>query len=311
MLRKLKDYLHSHPNLKRYAVPLFLLYRKLYATSMLIRKIEDGSYIKFLTSKEKETLKNRIDIVLQSDDNKLINRVADSGKFVNGWLILHNGIRVNPYSYYGEKYFPLIVENRGVHEPQEERVFSEVLKGMPDGATMIELGSYWSFYSIWFSKMVKNAVNYMVEPDFLNLKYGKINFKANGLKPTSFYQAFVGASSSVDAQGQKTMCIDDFVQEHNIPFIDILHSDIQGFELDMLKGAVKTIEARKIGYMFISTHSNPLHYQCIDFLKNYGYELIASADKQQTYSFDGVLVMRAPYYKGIGPVEISLREATS
>jgi hypothetical protein len=44
---------------------------------------------------------------------------------------------------------------------------------------MIELGAFWSFYSMWFNKEVENAINYMVEPDSFNLGQGKRNFKLN------------------------------------------------------------------------------------------------------------------------------------
>lgn len=311
MIRRLKDYFHAHPSLKKFVVPLFLLYRKYYASALLIKKINDGDYLKGLTQKEKDNVITRTAIVKESSDNLLLNRASNSGMIENGWLILHNGIKVDPFSYYGEKLLPMIMENKGVHEPQEERVFDLVLKNMREGATMLEMGSYWSFYSIWFSSLIKNANTYMIEPDYLNLKYGKINFKANKQIPTLFYQAFVGASSSVDKLGQKTISVDDFVQKYQIPFIDVLHSDIQGYELEMLKGAQKTIEEGKIGYAFISTHSNLLHYQCIEYLKNYGYSIIASADKDQSYSFDGVLVMKAPYYPGIEPVVISIRNKTA
>ena len=53
--------------------------------------------------------------------------------------------------------------NRGVHEPGEERMFAEVIRRMPPGALMIELGSYWAFYSTWFGKAVPSARIFCVE----------------------------------------------------------------------------------------------------------------------------------------------------
>ena len=46
---------------------------------------------------------------------------------------------------------------------------------------MIELGSYWSFYTIWFNKVVKNAKNYCIEPDIDNLTIGKKNAELNNV----------------------------------------------------------------------------------------------------------------------------------
>jgi hypothetical protein len=284
----------------------FLLYRK-FLIAGLDKKIKSGHLLDGESQKAKDSWMKRSRIINESSDIKYIKGVEDAGKFKNGWIIMHNGLKVNPFCFYGLGGIYMIMENKGMHEPQEERVFEAVIKSMREGAVMLELGSYWAFYSMWFSKIVKNAKTYLIEPDGLNLKYGSINMKANGLKATAVCQAFVGASSSIDHKKQRTVCIDDFVKEYNIPFIDILHSDIQGYELDMLKGAINTIEAKKIGYVFISTHSNDLHAQCLDFLNKYGFISIASANRTQSYSYDGVLVMRAPYYDGIGQIEISLR----
>src|SRR5258707_487821 len=83
-------------------------------------------------------------------DNQFIPRCPEAGQLADAQLIMHNGLRVGALSYAGEGNRDLIVANRGVHEPQEERVFQEALKFMPKGATMLELGSFWAFYSMWF-----------------------------------------------------------------------------------------------------------------------------------------------------------------
>jgi hypothetical protein len=64
--------------------------------------------------------------------------------------VMHNGIRVLADGYYGEWMTRLIELCSGCHEPQEERVFHEVMARIPAVATMIELGGFWAFYSLWF-----------------------------------------------------------------------------------------------------------------------------------------------------------------
>src|SRR5437879_4175605 len=106
----------------------------------------------------------RINNVVKCRDNNKIIRVNNAGKIVSGYLIMHNGIKINHLSYYGESLKELLEKNRGVHEPQEEFIFQEVLKeGIRDGAVMLELGSYWAFYSMWFYREVKNAQCHMIE----------------------------------------------------------------------------------------------------------------------------------------------------
>ena len=49
-----------------------------------------------------------------------------------------------------------------------------------------------------------------------------------------------------------------------------------------------------IDFLFISTHSNELHAECIRILQSHGYSILASADLEQTYSVDGLIVARGP-----------------
>ena len=67
----------------------------------------------------------------------------------------------------------IIERLKGHHEPQEEKVFHEVLKAVAPGSTMIELGCYWAYYSLWFQKAVKNARNFMIEPAKAALECGR------------------------------------------------------------------------------------------------------------------------------------------
>eukprot|EP00966_Prymnesium_polylepis_P296337 6845725-Prymnesium_polylepis.1 len=60
--------------------------------------------------------------------------------------------------------------NKGVHEPAEERLFAEVVGRMPHGAVMIELGSYWAFFSSWFGRAVPRARIFCVEGAPANAK---------------------------------------------------------------------------------------------------------------------------------------------
>lgn len=245
----------------------------------------------------------RIEEVLLSGDNAYIPRVEDAGAIRRGKQIMHNGIRIHLGSYYGPEYSKMLEVSKGVHEPQEERVFAEALKTIPSGATMIEMGAFWSFYSMWFNKEVAGARNFMIEPDEFNIGHGKRNFRLNKMEGT-FVKAFIGRQSG-QAGDAKTIAIDDFVQGNKISFVHMLHSDIQGFEYDMLLGAEKTFAEKKVGYVFISTHSNELHYQCLDFLKERRFVILASADMDETCSVDGLIAARAEHFSGIGPVPIS------
>lgn len=246
----------------------------------------------------------RIEDVKNCPDNEHITRVADAGKVVKGKQIMHNGLKIHLGSYYGPEVATQLLINKGVHEPQEEYVFLEVLKAsIRKGATMVELGAFWSFYSMWFNSEVEDAKNYMVEPDKFNMGFGIRNFKLNKMSG-NFTNAFVSFRSN-NSSKPETICIDDFVKTNHIEFIDLLHSDIQGYELEMLKGAEAFIDQDKIGYLFISTHSNEVHQQCLEFLLIKDYLILTDIDLNETFSIDGLIVARSKKYPGITSISVS------
>ncbi len=79
----------------------------------------------------------------------------------------------------------------------------------------------------------------------------------------------------------------------------------------MLKGAADALANHKIGYAFISTHSNELHQQCIDELRKYGYVVVADANLDESFATDGVIVAKLPGQEGPERIEISKAVKTS
>lgn len=248
--------------------------------------------------------RRRIRDVVSSPDNEYIPRCPNAGVLDNGIITMHNGIKVGGLSYYGAGVMNLLMQNKGVHEPQEERAFQDVLPYIETGSAMLELGAYWGFYSLWFSKAVKGARNYLLEPMDDNLEAGSVNFRLNDATAV-FEQAFIGASDDTSTS-PKTVTVDSFMKSHSIDRLVILHSDVQGAELDMLHGAINTIRDGKIDYFFISTHSSHLHSACEDFLKEHDYRILASASPEKSHAEDGVIV---GIREGVdGPAELHIHQ---
>lgn len=273
-----------------------VFFRKLVGYHLASSGLFDNYFINYKVS---DYWDSRIKHVLSSSDNAFIPKVPDAGKITGGKQVMHNGLKVHLGSYYGPEYAKMFLLSKGVHEPQEERYFAEVLKSMPANALMIELGSFWSFYSMWFHKEVVGASNIMVEPDEFNIGQGKRNFKLNKMKG-DFVQAFVGDKMEGDM-----VSVDGLVQQKQIRHINILHSDIQGFELDMLNGAQHALANNIVDYIFISTHSNELHYGCIEKLKSYSYTILSSIDLDESYSEDGLIVAASSLIKDPPIIELS------
>ncbi len=245
----------------------------------------------------------RITTVKASQDNQQLKHVADAGRVFENYQLMGNGLKITLGSYYDYGNTHLLIENRGVHEPQEELAFEKILTTMPPGGTMMELGSYWAFYSMWFARDVKDARCVMIEPDPHKMNFGKLNFKLNGLTGT-FDNGYITDTTNLSTS-IPYYSVDFLMEKHGISHLNILHSDIQGFELKMLDGCATALHDGAIDYFFISTHSNELHIQCIERLKSFDYIILCEANLNESFSVDGLIVAKKNGAAGPEKVEIS------
>jgi len=241
------------------------------------------------TLSKAKSFKDRFREVISDPINILIYRESDAG-YVNsdGNVILHNGNQV-PYTgkmaYYGG-FSDLLIFNRGVHEPLEEYCFQEVLKKIDSAnPTIIELGSYWAHYSMWFLKEKHGAKSICVEPELSFLEIGQNNFHLNGFEGTHI-------NAGIGIHG---LTVEEIFHAQGLEQLDILHSDIQGAELEMLAGAERLLASKLINYLFISTHSESLHEEVVKKLMEYNYRIeVSSPFDEHTTSCDGLVVASSP-----------------
>lgn len=238
----------------------------------------------------------RIILTMSCDDADDIPKHPDAGKVFDKneivpYQVMHNGIKVVKDGYCAAWMTDLIYALKGHHEPQEEKVFYEILKYIPQKAVMLELGSYWGYYSLWFAKEIQEPTNYLIEPDPERLDLGRRNFALNKCT-ASFVHGYVGkcGTDAGNFQGARKILIDEFLEEQGIDHVNILHSDIQGSEYEMLESAINSILLDKIDYFVISTHSGNIHSDCINFLKFHHYKIIAEHSPSESYSVDGLVV---------------------
>ncbi|MEI7624464.1 MAG: FkbM family methyltransferase, partial [Actinomycetes bacterium] len=166
--------------------------------------------------------------------------------------VMHNGVLVEEGCYYGVLTSEIIRCLRGIHEPQEERVFAALMERLADtgptdrAPTMIELGSFWAYYSLWFLQDFPSGRSICLEPDAHHLEVGKRNFEINGRTGT-FINAAIGVGGG-SIQGFITETnrnpvdmpshdLDSLLAACEINQVDLLLSDIQGGEVALLIGA--------------------------------------------------------------------------
>lgn len=258
-----------------------------------------------------KTAEERALMTLASQDADYIPRVKEAGEIIkkNGETVqvMHNGLVVKKGGYQGEWQAKIIKGLKGVHEPQEEKVFFEVLKRLSKGSVMIELGSWWAYYSLWFLTEKAGSRAVCCEPELENLNLAKTNANLNNIESTrvQYYNSAAGKDDgkviNFKLETGKTQkvpirSVDSIVTEQKLNSVDILHMDIQGAELSALEGAQKSIKEDKIRFIFISTHhysisGDPLlHQKCKDFIKNNGGHIVAEHGILESASGDGLLV---------------------
>jgi hypothetical protein len=249
--------------------------------------IEAGATMQLPLKATETDFVGRFREIISDPLNLLIERVPMAGAVQGNEVFLHNGNRVpltGDGAYYGA-FSQILIINRGVFEPLEEYVFQEVLKKLREDPVMIELGAYWAHYSMWLKKSRPRAKPIMVEPNPANLAVGKSNFQRNGFEG-EFINALVA---------KRQFEIDKFFDARNLGRLDILHADIQGYELQMLDAARATLASTKIDYLFISTHSQKLHGDVVRTVGDYGYRVEVSSDfDNDTTSFDGFVFASSP-----------------
>lgn len=261
-------------------------------------------------------LEKRIAISTACRDADSMPRVENAGQCLvddSGYAvqIMHNGLKVLYGRYYGSWVNEIIKGLDGVHEPQEEIVFHEVLKHLPKGSTMVEAGCYWGYYSMWFKHAIEGSKVFLVEPHSNQMRVAENNFDLNGLEG-DFTNGYFGTYPEKKLQIQlkranaelPRFTIDQFMELKGLKRITLLHSDIQGHEEEMLETGQTVLEERKIDYLFISTHGRR-HDACREILKKHGYRIIVEHSIGESASADGLLVAQNPDLPEFEAIEIS------
>jgi FkbM family methyltransferase len=252
----------------------------------------------------------RIALTVSCRDTDAIPKVPGAGSVADGVQLMHNGVKVVEGGYYGEWMTEVIRILRGHHEPQEEVAFHAVLERLAATAgpapVMLELGSFWAYYSLWFKHRLPHGRAFMVEPDPAYLEVGRRNFELNDLEGT-FHQAAVGRAKTVPApfecesDGQVRPVPNEglasLLDRFHLNDVDLLFSDVQGFEWPLLDGGRDVLAAGRVRFLVVSTHhhvisGDPLtHQRCLRLLEELGAHVILEHTVAESYSGDGLIVV--------------------
>lgn len=254
----------------------------------------------------------RIALAVACRDADVIPKVPDAGEVRDGTppvQVMHNGVLVEADGYQGAWMTEIIRRLRGHHEPQEEIAFHAVVERLAmaeANPAVIELGSWWAFYSLWARHRIPGARSFCVEPDLPYLELGRRNFELNGFEGR-FHHAAVGKEPQPP---QPFLCESDG-REHDVRVeslaslldrfaldrADLVLVDVQGAETPLLDGARDILRDGRVRFMVISTHhhrisGDPLtHQRCLLLLQELGAHVVTEHTVAESFTGDGLIVV--------------------
>lgn len=243
-------------------------------------------------------------------DSDPIPKVAGAGGLVrrDGERLqrMHNGLEVVWGGYYGEWMAHIIRSLQGHHEPQEELIFHTLLRYVRHDSVMAELGAFWAYYTLWYLQAVPGARALCVEPDAHNISVGMHNAHLNGvLDRADFMRAWVGGQARSAHEGRTETSLEPQVlpvldaaavlERAGAHQLELLHMDVQGAELALLRSIDPAI-AKRLRFVMASTHhssisgSATIHGDCIEHLRSLGATILVEHDVVESFSGDGLIL---------------------
>ncbi|MEO0295033.1 MAG: FkbM family methyltransferase [candidate division WOR-3 bacterium] len=175
----------------------------------------------------------------------------------------------------------------------EKNIIKKIIKYLKPNKIYYDIGAHIGYYSFIFSKFGRKV--YSFEPHPLNFYFLKEHIKLNNLKNTyAFNFAIYSENKKVffELNDDRTegkiknygnflvdaFTLDYLIYEKKFDEPDFIKIDVEGAELEVLKGSQKILKFKK-PLILISIHSENLKNEILFLLKKIGYkEKIISKD---------------------------------
>ena len=184
------------------------------------------------------------------------------------------------------------------HE-QEYELFQQVLSHVQnkENPVMVELGSNWALWSLCFRQKFPDGDNILIELGKRQLNVGIKNFSLNNFSEKHYWGGvFLEESGTfknreadleyekVDGEYFDSSLGEDVVgpeldflelwQKEGLDSVELLHMDIQGSELPLVRQLKQNNKLASINTLVIATHSPTIHTDIKNILLDSGYLFI-------------------------------------
>ena len=200
----------------------------------------------------------------------------------------------------------------------------ETIKLLKPNMVVIDIGANLGYYALLEAKYCKFV--YAIEPVSENIEVLKKSIKLNEYKNIKVYQCAIGAENKIEEmvithksncsslvkktrnekavkerRNVKTITLDDFSRRLELKRIDFVRMDVEGYEVEVIKGMVKTIKLMPVGAV-LSVEIHPKAYPppyiktmaMLDMIKEYGFEpkkFVIAGNVKNVSGFDNLKTM--------------------
>lgn len=159
-----------------------------------------------------------------------------------------------------------------------------------EGDILFDIGAHVGYFSAIAASINGGSGEiFAFEPRPMNIKFFRKHMKANNFSHVMLFEAAVGdcekevgfdpgrgsATGHVCTDGKmkvKQVWIDKMIKDGLIPTPDFVKIDVEGAEIDVLRGLADVITQRH-PKILIATHNHECHSFVLEFLENHNYKL--------------------------------------
>ena len=183
------------------------------------------------------------------------------------------------------------------HELESER-FQKILKNIPpseEKMVMIELGCFWSLWSIIFGKTFNNHKVIVIDGDIDKLNVGVKNLTNNDINFNYYNNTIYSETSEFTFNDNiENISINFLMESEKIKKAHVIHMDIQGSEISLYDEMFEKLSLNIVENVVIATHSENIHNEILNKMKKLNSHTISDIPFKKG-KYDGEIIVQKKY----------------